>query len=51
MEYEIEDEPQTVEGPEESTRDGGLIEDPVSLINQSERFGGEDLGPSQTSPV
>lgn len=36
MEYEIEDEPQGVEQPDEATRDGGLIEDPVSLLNQSD---------------
>ena len=34
MEYEIEDEPQGLERPDPATRDGGLVEDPVALINQ-----------------
>ena len=31
MEYEIKDEPQGFEEADQSTRDGGLLEDPVAL--------------------
>ena len=35
MEYEIKDEPQGIEDEDESTADGGLVEDHIALKNQS----------------
>ena len=35
MEYEIKDEPQGIEEENESTADGGLVEDHIALKNQS----------------